>query len=71
MGEAGRPRDHQRSNSNIPLQPLERLDRESEKPGKEVGEDVMAPDHEEKWVWLDSGTILNVDHRLANRDIVY
>lgn len=23
-----------------------------------------------KWVWLDPGTILNVDHRLANQDIV-
>lgn len=48
--EAGRTRDHQRSNNNIPFQPLQRLSRENEKPGKEVGEDVMHRDHKEMGV---------------------
>lgn len=50
VGEAGRTRDHQRSNNNIPFQPLQRLARENEKPGKEVEEDVIRPVYEETGV---------------------
>lgn len=41
VGEAGRPRDHQRSTNATPFQPLQKLDGKNKKLGKGVGEDIM------------------------------